>query len=135
MHCAEYWFRYFWFHCQFFGCCSCPYLFFSTYHLFHSGNLVKSFFTSIFLGNVFIFNTPSHHRVHHAKDIEYLDKNYAGIFIIWDRMFKTFKKEEKEPTYGVLSQPKSFNPFYIAFYMNFKLAQDVIAEKSFICKL
>lgn len=46
-------------------------------------------------------NTPSHHRVHHARNPKYLDKNYAGIFIIWDRMFGTFEPEEEPVVYGV----------------------------------
>ncbi len=58
----------------------------------------------------FIFNTPSHHRVHHAVDPKYIDKNHAAVFIFWDRIFGTFKEEEEEPTYGVTTQFKSFNP-------------------------
>ncbi len=49
----------------------------------------------------FVFNTPSHHRVHHGCDPEYLDRNYAGMFIIWDRMFGTFRPETHRPTYGL----------------------------------
>jgi sterol desaturase/sphingolipid hydroxylase (fatty acid hydroxylase superfamily) len=49
-----------------------------------------------------ILNTPSHHRVHHGRDREYLDKNYAGALIIWDRLFGTFVDERQEPTYGIL---------------------------------
>ena len=48
-----------------------------------------------------VFNTPSHHRVHHGSDPEYLDKNYAGILIVWDRMFGTFQPELHRPTYGL----------------------------------
>jgi sterol desaturase/sphingolipid hydroxylase (fatty acid hydroxylase superfamily) len=49
----------------------------------------------------FIFNTPSHHRVHHASDLKYLDKNNGGVLIIWDRLFGTFQGEEEKPTYGL----------------------------------
>ena len=49
----------------------------------------------------FVFNTPSHHRVHHASDKDYLDKNYAGILIVWDRMFGTYAEETHRPTYGL----------------------------------
>lgn len=59
-----------------------------------------------------ILNTPSHHRVHHGRDPKYIDKNHAGVFIIWDRMFGTFQKEEEEPTYGVVSPLNSFNPVW-----------------------
>jgi alkylglycerol monooxygenase len=54
-------------------------------------------------------NTPSHHRVHHGYDKEYLDKNYAGMFIVWDRMFGTFEEEVKEPRYGLLSQQQGWS--------------------------
>jgi sterol desaturase/sphingolipid hydroxylase (fatty acid hydroxylase superfamily) len=62
----------------------------------------------------FLFNTPSHHRVHHASNIKYLDKNHAGVLIIWDRMFGTFKAEEERPTYGLTANIKTFNPLHIA---------------------
>jgi sterol desaturase/sphingolipid hydroxylase (fatty acid hydroxylase superfamily) len=58
----------------------------------------------------FIFNTPSHHRVHHGRNEKYLDKNHAGTLIIWDRMFDTFQKEEEKPDYGVTSQTATFDP-------------------------
>jgi sterol desaturase/sphingolipid hydroxylase (fatty acid hydroxylase superfamily) len=64
----------------------------------------------------FIFNTPSHHRVHHGSDPKYLDRNHAGILIIWDRMFGTFQEEEERPTYGLTSNIKTHNPFKIAFH-------------------
>jgi sterol desaturase/sphingolipid hydroxylase (fatty acid hydroxylase superfamily) len=57
----------------------------------------------------FIFNTPSHHRVHHGMDQEYLDKNYAGIFIVWDRMFGTFQPELFRPHYGLTKPVNTFN--------------------------
>ncbi|TVR82520.1 MAG: sterol desaturase family protein [Chitinophagaceae bacterium] len=58
----------------------------------------------------FIFNTPSHHRVHHAINPKYIDKNHGGMFIFWDRIFGTFKEEEEEPVYGITEQLKSWNP-------------------------
>ncbi|MGI8786263.1 MAG: sterol desaturase family protein [Pyrinomonadaceae bacterium] len=60
-----------------------------------------------------IFNTPSHHRVHHGANDEYLDKNYAGIFIIWDRIFGTFVGEKSEVRYGIITPLTSFNPLWI----------------------
>ena len=63
----------------------------------------------------FIFNTPSHHRVHHGCDLKYLDKNHAGILIIWDRLFGTFKKEEERPNYGLTRNVNTFNPVSVAF--------------------
>jgi sterol desaturase/sphingolipid hydroxylase (fatty acid hydroxylase superfamily) len=60
-----------------------------------------------------ILNTPSHHRVHHGVNNPYLDKNYAGILIIWDRIFGSFVEETEEPRYGITKQIHSYNPFWI----------------------
>ncbi|MEO1515400.1 MAG: sterol desaturase family protein [Bacteroidota bacterium] len=62
-----------------------------------------------------IFNTPSHHRVHHGRDPKYIDKNYGGILIVWDRLFGTFKAEEERPHYGITKPLKSWNPVYANF--------------------
>jgi len=59
-----------------------------------------------------IFNTPSHHRVHHGINPKYVDKNYAGILIVWDRMFGTFIEEEERPQYGTLKPLQSWNPLW-----------------------
>ncbi len=59
-----------------------------------------------------IMNTPSHHRVHHGIDPKYIDKNYAGVFIIWDRMFGTFREEDTEPVYGIVKPLASWNPLW-----------------------
>lgn len=59
-----------------------------------------------------VLNTPSHHRVHHGRNPEYIDKNHAGVFIIWDRMFGTFRKEEEKPTYGITKPTDTFNPVW-----------------------
>ena len=63
----------------------------------------------------FIFNTPAHHRVHHGSDLKYLDKNHAGILIIWDRLFGSFQPEEERPIYGLTKNIESYNPALIAF--------------------
>ena len=73
-----------------------------------------------------IFNTPSHHRVHHATNRKYLDKNYAGIFIIWDRMFGTFAKEEEPVRYGVFPRINSVNPIKVFFNGYVKLGKQII---------
>lgn len=62
-----------------------------------------------------VMNTPSHHRVHHGRDPKYLDKNYAGVFIIWDRLFGTFQEEEERPNYGTTKPLNSWNPVYANF--------------------
>lgn len=64
----------------------------------------------------FVFNTPSHHRVHHGSDLTYLDKNHAGVLIIWDRLFNTFESEQGRPTYGLTTNLNTHNPFKIAFH-------------------
>jgi len=62
-----------------------------------------------------IFNTPSHHRVHHGRDPKYLDRNYAGVLIIWDKLFGTFQREEERPNYGITKPLQSWNPVYANF--------------------
>lgn len=59
-----------------------------------------------------VLNTPSHHRVHHGVDPKYLDRNYGGVLIVWDRLFGTFQGEEEEPTYGVTRPLASWNPVW-----------------------
>jgi len=59
-----------------------------------------------------ILNTPSHHRVHHGCDEKYIDRNYAGTLIVWDRMFGSFQAEEEEPVYGITKPLASWNPVW-----------------------
>ncbi|MGW8123170.1 sterol desaturase family protein [Roseivirga echinicomitans] len=59
-----------------------------------------------------VFNTPSHHRVHHARNPKYIDKNHAGTFIVWDKLFGTFKAEEERPIYGITKNLDSWNPVW-----------------------
>ncbi|MBP7273481.1 MAG: sterol desaturase family protein [Saprospiraceae bacterium] len=77
----------------------------------------------------FIFNTPSHHRVHHGSDLEYLDMNHGGILIIWDRLFGTFIEENKHPVYGLTKNIETRNPFKIAFHEWVELITDVAKSK------
>ncbi len=73
-----------------------------------------------------IFNTPSHHRVHHARNPKYIDKNHAGTLIIWDKLFGTFVPEEEKPYYGITKPLKSWNAVwanfehYVSIYKDFK---------------
>jgi sterol desaturase/sphingolipid hydroxylase (fatty acid hydroxylase superfamily) len=83
----------------------------------------------------FVFNTPSHHRVHHASDVEYLDKNFAGIFIIWDRMFGTFRAETHRPKYGLTHDVDSYNPFKLQYYMYADIWRDVRRARTWRAKL
>ena len=80
------------------------------------------------------FNTPSHHRVHHGSNPIYLDKNHAGILIIWDRMFGSFQPELKEEkvNYGLVTNINTYNPIIIAFKEWAALFKDAFSgEKSF----
>jgi sterol desaturase/sphingolipid hydroxylase (fatty acid hydroxylase superfamily) len=63
-----------------------------------------------------LFNTPSHHRVHHGSNQRYLDRNHAGILIVWDRIFGTFEPEQQLPVYGLTQNINSYNPLRIAFH-------------------
>ncbi|MBC7280754.1 sterol desaturase family protein [Hoeflea sp.] len=74
-----------------------------------------------------IFNTPSHHRVHHATNPRYLDSNYAGTLIIWDRMFGSFVPEldEDMPRYGIVKNIGTFNPVKVAFHEWIDMFRDV----------
>ena len=77
-------------------------------------------------------NTPSHHRVHHAVNARYLDANYAGVFIIWDRMFGSFVAETKDdpPRYGILGNLASHNPLKVALHGWVSLAGDLASARS-----
>lgn len=72
-----------------------------------------------------VFKTPSHHRVHHAKNVRYLDRNHGGILIIWDRLFGTFAEEREPPVYGLTKDIETYNLFDIAFHEWRPLWRDV----------
>ena len=72
-----------------------------------------------------ILNTPSHHRVHHGKNVRYLDRNHGGIFIVWDRLFGTFEVEGEPVVYGLTKDIKTFNLFQIGFHEVVAIARDV----------
>jgi alkylglycerol monooxygenase len=71
----------------------------------------------------FIFNTPSHHRVHHGVNPKYIDKNHAAFLIIWDRMFGTFKEEEETPDFGITTRFPSMNPVWANFHYYVEMFQ------------
>jgi sterol desaturase/sphingolipid hydroxylase (fatty acid hydroxylase superfamily) len=79
----------------------------------------------------YIFNTPSHHRVHHGSDLNYLDKNHAGVLVIWDRLFGTFEQERNRPTYGLTKNIDSHNPVRIAFHEWVDIGRDLRKAGSF----
>ena len=63
-----------------------------------------------------LFTTPSHHRVHHGVNPQYLDRNFGEFLIIWDRLFGSFEEEREKPVYGILDHPKTWNPIFINFH-------------------
>ncbi|MEZ4216875.1 MAG: sterol desaturase family protein [Myxococcota bacterium] len=77
-----------------------------------------------------LFNTPSHHRVHHGRNVEYLDRNYAGILIVWDRLFGTFEPERAPVDYGLTKNIETFDPVRVAFHEWVDLARDVARARS-----
>ena len=77
-----------------------------------------------------VLSTPSHHRVHHASNIKYLDKNMGMIFIIWDRVFGTFAKEEEEVVYGLTTNIKTYNPITMVFHEWKAIYEDLKKETS-----
>lgn len=79
----------------------------------------------------YIFNTPSHHRVHHGSNEQYLDTNYAGIFIIWDRLFGTFAAEKEKVIYGVTEPIDNINPWVVFFHGFTRLYQRIKTAKGF----
>ena len=101
-----------------------------------SANLIYQFFTHTeTIGTLprpieFIFNTPSHHRVHHGSDALYLDRNYGGVFIIWDRMFGTFQAEQHRPTYGLTTPIYSNNLVRLQFHEYAAVLRDMRGAKS-----
>src|SRR3954471_9742419 len=61
-----------------------------------------------------VFNTPSHHRVHHGSQSQSLDRNYAGVLIVWDRLFRTFEPEDERVVYGLTKNIGTYNPLRVA---------------------
>jgi sterol desaturase/sphingolipid hydroxylase (fatty acid hydroxylase superfamily) len=78
-----------------------------------------------------ILNTPSHHRVHHGSNVEYLDRNHAGIFILWDRLFSTFEPERSRVVYGLTKNIETYATLRIAFHEWSALAADVRGARTF----
>jgi len=77
-----------------------------------------------------VFNTPSHHRVHHARNPRYLDRNYAGILIVWDRLFGTFQPEldDEKPRYGIVHNLGDFNILRAVFHEWAQIGRDLVRQ-------
>lgn len=82
-----------------------------------------------------VFNTPSHHRVHHGSDLKYLDRNFGGTLIVWDRLFGTFQKEEEPVTYGLIENIRTYNVFRVAFHEWIAMFKDAFAATHLLDKL
>ncbi|MCU1310502.1 MAG: sterol desaturase [Candidatus Angelobacter sp.] len=84
-----------------------------------------------------VFNSPSHHRVHHGSNVRYLDRNHAGTLIIWDRLFGSFEAEDEaeRPVYGLTKNLNSHNPVRIAFTEWINMARDVMNAPTWRAKL
>lgn len=77
-----------------------------------------------------VLNTPSHHRVHHGRNVSYLDRNHGGILIIWDRLFGTFALERERVDYGLTKNLETYNPVHVAFHEWIAIFRDVKNARS-----
>lgn len=82
-----------------------------------------------------ILNTPSHHRVHHGSNVTYLDRNHGGIFILWDRLFGTFVREDEKVTYGLTTNVQTYHPLKIGFHELGAIARDMRRAPSLRARL
>ena len=73
-----------------------------------------------------VFNTPSHHRAHHGANRQSLDRNHAGILIVWDKLFGTLEEEDEPVVYGLTKNIHTFNPVKIALHEHADIAEDVV---------
>jgi sterol desaturase/sphingolipid hydroxylase (fatty acid hydroxylase superfamily) len=83
----------------------------------------------------YVFNTPSHHRVHHGVNEQYLDKNYAGIFIFWDRLFGSFTEENEEVRYGIIKPIHSYNWLWINLHAWVEMWEAMKTKRTFWGKI
>lgn len=108
--------------------------------LMHGFNLIYQFWihTKLIrsLGPLeYVLNTPSHHRVHHGVNDLYLDKNYAGVLIIWDKIFGSFVPETEEPRYGIIKPLKSYNSLWINTHGWVEMYEAIKRQPNFFGKL
>lgn len=77
----------------------------------------------------YVLNTPSHHRVHHASQGGYLDRNFGGILIVWDRIFRTHAPEALRPVYGLTKNIETYNPLRVATHEYAAMAREISAAR------
>ena len=84
-----------------------------------------------------VFNTPSHHRVHHARNPKYIDRNYAGVLIVWDKLFGTYVEEDDAVPceYGIVGQVRSHNPVTLTFHEWAAMFRDALAARGLRARL
>ncbi len=82
-----------------------------------------------------VLNSPSHHRVHHGSNSQYLDRNHGSILIVWDRLFGTFEREDQPVVYGLTKDIKSFNPATIATHEFAAMVRDVADSDGWVERL
>ena len=104
-------------------------------HLFISFLHHTEFIPKLWRPIEFIFTTPSHHRVHHGANYQYLDKNFGEFLIIWDRMFGTFAEEREKIVYGMYNHPQSFNPIKINFHYYVVIFREMLKAPGLFNKL
>jgi sterol desaturase/sphingolipid hydroxylase (fatty acid hydroxylase superfamily) len=83
----------------------------------------------------YVFNTPSHHRVHHGMNPQYLDKNYGGILIVFDRLFRSFEPEVEPVRYGITKPIDSYNPFWVAIHEYVAIVRDMRGDRRWADRL
>ncbi len=83
----------------------------------------------------FIMNTPSHHRVHHGANVQYHDKNFGAMFIIWDRLFGTFEEEDESVVFGLSKQVESINPIIVFLHGLYDLGRRIVRTRGVADKL
>ncbi|HEX9960540.1 MAG TPA: sterol desaturase family protein, partial [Pyrinomonadaceae bacterium] len=108
--------------------------------LMHGLNLIYQFWihTKLVKNLGFLehfLNTPSHHRVHHGVNDAYLDKNYGGIFIFWDRLFGSFVREDETPRYGIIKPIDSYNWLWINTHGWLEMLAAMKKQKTFSGKI
>jgi len=108
--------------------------------LMHGFNLIYQFWIHTkhvkSLGPLeYVLNTPSHHRVHHGVNDIYIDRNYAGILIIWDKLFGSFQTETEEPRYGTITPLNSYNPLWINTHGWFEMYEAIKRQSNLTGKL
>jgi sterol desaturase/sphingolipid hydroxylase (fatty acid hydroxylase superfamily) len=106
----------------------------------HGFNLIYQYWIHTqFIGKLgwfeYVFNTPSQHRVHHAVNEPYLDRNYGGIFCIWDRLFGTYTEETEKPRYGIIKPIEGYNMLWINTHGWVEMWEAMKKKKSLTGKL